>query len=422
MTALCGGGTSGPKAGIATSIVLGTAALASLLERRGAVWAIALAPLLNTITEDALDLCETDPPADPAFGASDALALLNLGDFGAVTAALGKLATLVKIAMWYEFCECTTGGTPAAPIVPFATPTGYPTAGQQAAVPCWSQSWQGMGEIAAPGGPTAPNSNRQQYLMPNLGLINRAYAPSPEPTIDASILPVPLWSKIVISARMIPPIDPFENVFSTGWFFNAAGAVLATAFGSTMRTAGPYTTNFTVTFDVPAGSHSFAMSVQQVAGSVHGQVAYTLEGWCGGTAPGGSVNPCAADPIVLALLQQIMAMVTLIQRQEVPFGYVTGDVYAALVGTGEVAVAGIVGVLVELTSIPAYLGNVSGTPTRYYEAGWISLGTADGWLRVEPIRHADQLVVSGEAGLYTRIGYTLSPNVEARITELRREP
>lgn len=121
-------------------------------------------------------------------------------------------------------------------------------------------------------------------------------------------------------------------------------------------------------------------------------------------------------------LAELRALVELIQRQEVPFGFVDGTVHAGLSGTGVLTVSGLLGLRVDLTTIPAYIGYIEGDPRSYFDVGQVALGTANGFSRRELLRHDPQLILSGEAGLYTRVGYTFPPGVVATITELLREP
>jgi hypothetical protein len=121
-------------------------------------------------------------------------------------------------------------------------------------------------------------------------------------------------------------------------------------------------------------------------------------------------------------LQELRELVTLIQRQEVPFGFVDGTPHPGLTGEGQLTVSGLLGIRVDLTTIPAYVGRIDGTPTVYFDVGYVALGTTTGFQRRDIIRHDPQFIWSGEAGLFTRVGYTFPPGVVATITELLREP
>jgi hypothetical protein len=114
-------------------------------------------------------------------------------------------------------------------------------------------------------------------------------------------------------------------------------------------------------------------------------------------------------------------MVTLIQRQSAPFGYISGTLHSGLSGTGTVAVQGILGLLLNI-SIPSRAGALAGTPVSSYDVGWVNFGTSSGFEIKRLLRSDSQLVFPGVAGLWTLVGYTLLPGVTMTLTELRREP
>lgn len=119
-------------------------------------------------------------------------------------------------------------------------------------------------------------------------------------------------------------------------------------------------------------------------------------------------------------LQLLRQDVTLIQRQKVPFAYIGSTVHPGLTGSGHFTVQGLLGVRVELTTIPAGIGETSDDPLILLRAGWIATGTADGWRRSVPVSHSP-LWVDVEPD-DTRIGYTFVAGVVATIEEFVREP
>lgn len=133
----------------------------------------------------------------------------------------------------------------------------------------------------------------------------------------------------------------------------------------------------------------------------------------GGQALQLSPIPAARDPYDLVLL---------IQRQAVPFGYVVGTAHAGLVDTGELAIVGLLGVLIEITAGIGIVGTEAGAPVQTFEAGWVTWGNADGFTERTMLSSASCLSLPRAAGQYTRVGYTLSAGIEVTITELEREP
>jgi hypothetical protein len=115
-------------------------------------------------------------------------------------------------------------------------------------------------------------------------------------------------------------------------------------------------------------------------------------------------------------------MVTLIQRQIVPFSYVDGTVHAGLTDGGTLTVQGLVGVRVDLTTVPSQVSVELATPNELFGAGWINWGTGGMVTASEYITAAAFLSAPRDASLFTELNYSLKPGVIATITELQREP
>src|SRR6476619_3120534 len=115
MTALCGGGASGPRPGVAETIIFTAGSLSSLLNNKGGAWATVAAPLLGVLAYSATSLCSTDPPAEPTITTAEYKALLALEPWDDLQSALTKLRDLVTRLLWYDLCECTSTTTPGLP-------------------------------------------------------------------------------------------------------------------------------------------------------------------------------------------------------------------------------------------------------------------------------------------------------------------
>lgn len=126
----------------------------------------------------------------------------------------------------------------------------------------------------------------------------------------------------------------------------------------------------------------------------------------------------------MAALLETRAQVNLIQRQSVPFAYVYGDNHAGLTGDGEIAIdTPLIGVSVDVVAVPSSVSVRAGTPQHLSDVGFVTLGTADGWLASRRIDADGTLELARPgAGALTRIGYSLAPGVEVSIRELVREP
>jgi hypothetical protein len=77
---------------------------------------------------------------------------------------------------------------------------------------------------------------------------------------------------------------------------------------------------------------------------------------------------------------------------------------------------------VSFGTLPSAIGSESGTPTEYFELGFLSVGTADGYQRSVRLEHNPQVWFPPDMGSQTLVGYSLNPLVTATITELQREP
>jgi len=177
----------------------------------------------------------------------------------------------------------------------------------------------------------------------------------------------------------------------------------------------------TVTAD-PAKS-IFELWVDNTTGTGGSKVdGSTIEAFCGGAAPGGTQQPCCPpDAATQAQLDQILQLVTIIQRQAAPFAYVYGANHTALSGHGSFAVSALIGVSVDVTTLPASYGQRDGSPVELFDIGYVTLGTADGYETSRRIDHDGALVLPPAAGAFTSVGYTLSPGVVVSIRELVRE-
>lgn len=128
----------------------------------------------------------------------------------------------------------------------------------------------------------------------------------------------------------------------------------------------------------------------------------------------------ALNAIALRLATQEQ-LVTLIQRQGVPFGYITGTVHAGLSAAGEFTVADILGLAIDITTLPATYPSFGGDPDTYHNLGKISVGTTEGWERSWWATH-DPYLILPISGAITKVGYTFPSGIIATITELVREP
>jgi hypothetical protein len=181
----------------------------------------------------------------------------------------------------------------------------------------------------------------------------------------------------------------------------------------------------TLTVQVPAGTEHVELRFTS-QGTVGHTLSYDMQfdAYCGGQVPGGTVSSCCPpDTSTQATLDAILTLVTLIQRQNVAFGFVEkGSAHAGISGDGELSIQGLVGVRVDLTTTPARVGVTSGDPDTLWNVGWVRLGTDSAWGERYFVDADPWQLLPAQAGVYTRLGYSIPSDVTVSITELEREP
>lgn len=399
MTAICGGGASRPRSVAPGAVFLAGEAVAAILQAR-----FGLSPtwisLLGFAAGQSIDLttfCATDPPTMPTFTNLDVVALLQQNELIS-PGAYDKFARLIQIGAWYTFCECSSVATPSPPAGP-AYPTDAPVVNPPGLIPsptttpCFSR----VGRSVAPGSSIVGNVDPTPI--------------PPGPGTSAWI------NGTVIQHGTTRPayweVYPFY-IASTGAQTAGAMVHLNAAGTPLVRIADP-----------PSDTAQMYVRVAQPSPySSADEIALQLNIYCDGQLPSGGAGGacCPPDPTVLQRLDALFNLVTIMQRQEVPFAYIHGTTHTGLTGEGHITVQGLIGALVTLTTIPGNVGLQSGDPLVYWEAGWINWGNADGSTPREFISASPQISLPRAAGQYTRIGYSLQPDVVATITELVREP
>lgn len=395
MTAICpGGGTSSSQPGYAAVVAMTLPAIGAFLNNIPTRWAVPFAAAIGALSFELGDFCTHDPPAVPNITANDVLAMLSFQtDVIGFAVAQAKFQQLVGAYAWYRFCKCDAVATPAPPPPP-AEPVGSPTINPPSVMPTGAQPC-----ASAVGSSTPPTFNFvnviPEFFLPNTsGMTFRVHA-----TIDTM------------------------GANHTGW------SVVVTTYAVNHSGGAANTRNFTPadhsdwTFTIPAGIVSLDVGVTGLAGGpTTDRINLTIDVFCGGQVPSNALlPPCPPDQAVLALLQNIKDMVTLIQRQKAPFAYVPGTRHNGLTDKGQLGIQGLIGVSVILSALPAYLGNLAGDPAELFDVGWVTLGTADGWHRSVRLDHSPTLIMPIE-GSETLVGWTLSPGVVVDLLELKREP
>lgn len=396
MTALCSGGSSAANAGLGDQITLTTSALEALLNAVPVRWAVPFAAVLGLVTEHLSTFCTIDPPGYPTFTAQDFVDLINPLNFSAHLAASRKFRDFIDTVLWYQSCHCVSVATPSPPAAPSA-PTGMPTVNPP-----------GVGTEFPVGEPCGT----WRVGMTTPPSTNEVAGPYP---IDGITFMNAVWAANVTTTTS-------SGAQGGVLFYNAANTILG-SFGVGVNTGG---TTATGSLAVPAGTDHFTIAYGGI-GVVTPAVEFTIDvaGYCGTSTPGGGSGvvpvPCQMDPSIQIMLGQILALVTLIQRNGVPFAYVPGAAHSGLSGNGTLTIPTCIGLQIDLTTTPGWIGEESGSPPELFESGWFSWGTPDGFIGREFITHDPQLSFPPKAEQYTRIGYSLASGVVATITELYAE-
>lgn len=399
MTVVCGGGTSSSRPGFGDFIYMAPAAVGALLNNIPTVWAVPLAAYIGHVEYELVTFCQDDPPPVPTFTAADVAALFNPFILTEFLDARNKLRQLVGAYLWYQVCKCDSVTTPAPPSPP-AAPSGMPSINPPAVSPAYPT-----------GQPCASYSATFQCTPP-----------ASETPANPPLVPIPAGANSVTLA--VQPSRPIASADLTGWQAIVNCFDTPTHFIGNPVFYGESSTGTggTLTAALPAGTlyTRAIVSVFHVDTPVDIDVQYSL--YCGSSSQPSTPLPCPSDPFVIGLLDEILALVTLIQRQAVPFAYVPGTVHAGLTGMGHFDVQGILGVKVQLDSTSSYVGVESADPDVYWDAGWINWSNNDGAHKREFIGASPFVSLPTVAGQYTRVGYTLPVGVSVTITELVREP
>lgn len=392
MTVICGGGTSGPNIGVDLALTYSAGRLAQLLVAAGLSELSAWLPLVGLIPVVLSGFCSTDPPAMVALTQAESDALAN-NTFGSdFVNGLGKFKDVLLNLIWLDVCHCTSGSltTPAVPAVDANTPV-FVSPATPTITPCFTLNGGTFTigpntSFAAVAGPTALPPGCTSYYL-------RTTHTGATPAFDQ----VSIFDG---------PDTNFANAAWRGVSWAPGGVY--TAF------QGP---------NVPVQNRFFWI-VQRLNTQASVTATARIEFYCGGGTPGGpGPQPCCPpDASTQAYLDLILKQVTLIQRQNAPFGYIPGTVHSGLSGTGSIGIQGLIGAKVDVTTLPGSYGRAGTDPTQYFDLGFLSFGTPDGWPTSYRLDHDPYLMFPQRCGLYTQFDYDLAPGVAVTMTELKREP
>lgn len=401
MTALCGGGTSGPKPGQEAALIYSSGLLVQVLEELSLGWLTPLIPLVPLAPFVLSTFCASDPPTVVQLTSPEANALLQVDLTNpAFTSGASKLPAIFEAAIWNYSCQCTSGT--------YTPPTVTQPAGTTVVVNPQPGTATACGSF-----PIAPDGTPAPY--------SRTFGPNS--------------SNVAIYTGGNPFTGKIPSAAHIDWLFinNPGPAPALTLTWRFTGTTGVAELDIPISF--PAGTLEFhidqawpgaqyvGVSVRVDFGSTGGIIKgnSTLSIYCDGQFPGSQQPCCPPDSATQGYLDSILKLVTLIQRQQVPFAYVAGATHSALSGNGSLAIQGLLGVKILPTSIPNDAGIEVGDPDTYWLDSWINWGNADGWTTREFLRASPHISMPALAGQFTQLGYSLRPGLTVSITELVRE-
>jgi hypothetical protein len=392
MTALCGGGTSSQKLGTAAVVDYSAGLVATLLAEFGGPWMIPLIPLMGLPPLVLATFCSGDPAAMPSFTQAEADALLHFTLGADFNSGLGKLPALLQNIIWNDACMCTSGVYTAAPLP--TQPAGSTTL---------------VTPVGATNGPCAtvgPFTYAAGHVGPGTGLL--------QPGLQAAFYRFTMVNTITGGAGQTANLQ-FAMGTDTGPLFikAACSPSYAIAPGATLIDIVPACIGYGFIrpdFNAPGGAGASNITI-------------TIEAFCGGTNTGGTQQPCCPpDVATSATLATILKLVTEMQRNYNPFGYVLGTAHAGLTGTGTIAVSRLLGAKVAVTAFPGTDVQLGGNPVYVKDLGWMSVSEVDGMIQELRVARTAFTWFPQLMPLADHINYFLQPGVTATITELRPEP
>lgn len=383
------------KAGFADHVIVGTAALGATLNNVPVLAAVPFAALVASIGLDLANLCTADPPTQPTMNLTDWVALAGPPGLAEFTGAQAKFVQWCQYFLWFQFCECSGSSTPAVtvPSLPSGFPqinpaiTGFPVA----ATPCYPPATANFSASTTVG--TVDQLQFPDTLLGFSWTLNNNHG----------VLGDGNYCAVTFSWMDIHHAHSFTD----------------TTIDVLSQTVWP----LAIYLERPAGAVFLQINTQSSAGGSQGVVAGwsgVCEGGIGPGIPSGAAP--LADPTLLEQISQILQMVTLIQRQAVPFAYIASTVHAGLTGAGSISIADLLGVQIAITTDSTHLGVEGTSPAELFDRGWITFATSDGAMHSTRLEHAAQLIMPCQAGVYTTLYYDLHPLITVSITELLREP
>lgn len=352
--------------------------------------------------------CATDPPALPTFSAGDILDIVEGFPLSNKPGYL-KLLQLIQYYAWFNYCQCLTGAPPTpspGPTIPPGSPSvgnpgsgGTPTPTFQ---PCLTQSDTNTWGFSSGGSFLISLSSTSAFIAGKTSLewhaINHIFS----------------GGGVTITQRI--------RAFDAGNVQLASVTYPAVAPGGTWDLVFTIPNN-TILIQIDAPTIT-GPGISQLYDPATSALGYHIDWYCGNGPNGAPQVPCCPpDPNDQALLLQIQNAVNfLIASLPAPVNsFAHSTVHAGLSGSGSFGISGTaISIRVDLTTIPAHIGEAIGDPNVYFDAGFIAFETVEGAYSNNRITYQTQIFSVPLLGY--QVDYTLQNGVIATFTELTRGP
>jgi hypothetical protein len=418
---ICGAGiASVPKPGAQESVLIGSA----LIELALGFLAPELIPFAGLIPAYLYIVsteCPNDPPPIPTLDWPTLISDLVAGPLSAnFVGAIALIQQAVNNYLWYQFCQCANGQILApSPILP-PTGVGFPvsTPGQ----PCGAGNWNGL----VP--PTPPPYARPRWLMlPTM--VEKTGTPiniTSDPAHPYQAWPIPTGLSSISLHGLLSEQPSCPGAPSNGGAFVFLDATNVEIGYSPIHTFNQGM-EFVETINIPGNAvhYFFAASDESPINCSPGNLpaSFSATYYCGGATPNQLVSCCPPDETTTTLIQNILNItqstydLVLNLGGGGPTGWTDGVRHSALSGSGTFMLSGdAIGVRVEMTTLPSGGQVNAGSPTFYWDAGFITPYAAESPFRGQRLVFQDQ--VFPLPSFTDQIGYTLLHGTVINVVEL----
>jgi hypothetical protein len=416
---ICTSGSSTTKPGVPAAVYVDSNYAQSLLPSALAFLYPYLPFMHGLEIGNVATFCTSDPPIIPAIpSAADIAAFVSGSSLSSALNVNEFLQNLTKTYLWYGLCQCSDTTSPALPSAP-ADPGGLIAVnpGPYVALPINSTPCQTASGADTRSLPVGGGYGAVDLIGTGSGAGSFAG--------DGLLAPTGINTYRFTFTNTAGPTNPDSLKFSVS---GAKGSVVGVAgVGANlpaMFTQITVASGGSTTVDIvadPLITRLYLNATFVAHPNTTNVASFTMQAFCGAAPNATSRSCCPPDPISTGMLNSILNLVTLIQRQAVPFAYIASTSHAGLSGAGTLAISGLIGAKVDLTTTPGSLGVEGTTPAQLFDAGWITFGVTDGYPSSFRLTHDPQVFLPPRCGLFTTLAYDLHPGVVVTITELLRE-